>query len=329
MDKTAVLLINLGTPDAFDTASVRTYLKQFLSDRRVIDLPRWKWLPILHGIVLRVRPAKSANLYKSIWMEDGSPLLLYSEKQKIQLQARIESEKLKVSLAMNYGNPSIDDELEKLHQWGVRKLIIVPLFPQYSSTTTASIWDSVQRSLSKWRDIPEVCFIRDFADHPKWVELLSKRIQNGLSEFGTPDAIVLSYHGIPLRYAHAGDDYPIRCRTTTDALRKQFPNLNFVESFQSKFGKEPWLEPATSEALKQLAQQGKKNIHIIAPAFTAECLETLEELEVENRETFMQAGGKQYHYLPAANDDSLFIDCLEELVQPYLQVNKDIERSVN
>ena len=329
MDKTAVLLINLGTPDAFDTASVRTYLKQFLSDRRVIDLPRWKWLPILHGIVLRVRPAKSANLYKSIWMEDGSPLLLYSEKQKIQLQARIESEKLKVSLAMNYGNPSIDDELEKLHQWGVRKLIIVPLFPQYSSTTTASIWDSVQRSLSKWRDIPEVCFIRDFADHPKWIELLSKRIQNGLSEFGTPDAIVLSYHGIPLRYAHAGDDYPIRCRTTTDALRKQFPNLNFVESFQSKFGKEPWLEPATSEALKQLAQQGKKNIHIIAPAFTAECLETLEELEVENRETFMQAGGKQYHYLPAANDDSLFIDCLEELVQPYLQVNKDIERSVN
>jgi len=318
MEKTAVLLINLGTPDAFDTASVRTYLKQFLNDRRVIDSPRWKWLPILHGIVLRVRPAKSAQLYESIWMQEGSPLLLYSKKQKTQLQARIESENLKVVLAMNYGNPSIADEMEKLHQWGVRKLIIVPLFPQYSSTTTASIWDSIQKNLSKWRDIPEVCFIRDFADHPKWIALLSKRIQNGIYEFGTPDAIVLSYHGIPVRYAQTGDDYPIRCQKTTAALQQQFPNLNFVESFQSKFGKEPWLEPSTSETVNKLAQNGKTNIHIIAPAFTAECLETLEELEVENRDIFMQAGGKQYHYLPAANDDALFIDCLEELVRPYL-----------
>ena len=318
MEKTAVLLINLGTPDFFDTASVRTYLRQFLSDRRVIDTPRWKWLPILHGIVLRARPAKSAQLYKSIWMKEGSPLLLYSEKQKTQLQARIESENLKVTLAMNYGNPSIADEMEKLHQWGVRKLIIVPLFPQYSSTTTASIWDSVQRSLSKWRDIPEICFIRDFADHPKWIALLSKRIQHGVSEFGTPDAIVLSYHGIPVRYAKSGDDYPTRCRKTTAALQKQFPNLFFIESFQSKFGKEPWLEPSTSETLNKLAQVGKTNIHIMAPAFTAECLETLEELEVENRNIFMQAGGKQYHYLQAANDDTLFIDCLEELVRPYL-----------
>jgi len=318
MEKTAVLLINLGTPDFFDTASVRTYLKQFLSDRRVIDSPRWKWLPILHGIVLRVRPAKSAQLYESIWMEDGSPLLLYSEKQKKLLQTRIESENLKVALAMNYGNPSISDEMEKLHHWGVRKLVIVPLFPQYSSTTTASIWDSVQKNLSKWRDIPEVCFIRDFADHPKWIALLSKRIQNGISEFGSPDAIVLSYHGIPVRYAHTGDDYPMRCRKTTVALQKQFPNLNFVESFQSKFGKEPWLEPSTSETLNRLAQDGNTNIHIMAPAFTAECLETLEELEVENREVFMKSGGKHYHYLPAANDDPLFIDCLEELVRLYI-----------
>lgn len=318
MEKTAVLLINLGTPNAPDASSVRTYLKQFLSDRRVIDLPRWKWLPILHGIILQVRPAKSAQLYQSIWTEEGSPLLTYCEKQTDKLQERIENDQLKVAFAMNYGQPSIKDELEKLHEWGVRKLIIVPLFPQYSSTTTASIWDSVQRTLSEWRDIPEVCFIRDFADHPKWIELLSKRIEDAIDAFGHPDVIVLSYHGIPERYAQTGDDYPNRCRITSDALRKKFPNLEFVESFQSKFGKEPWLEPATSDVLTKLAEEGKTNVWIMAPAFTAECLETLEELEVENQKLFMEAGGKSYHYLPAANDDPLFIDCLEELVKGYM-----------
>lgn len=318
MEKTAVILINLGTPDAPDTSSVRTYLKQFLSDRRVIDLPRWKWLPILHGIVLQVRPAKSAKLYQSIWTEEGSPLLTYCQKQTELLRERIQSDQLKVSLAMNYGHPSIKDELDKLHEWGAKKLIIVPLFPQYSSTTTASIWDSVQAVVSKWRDIPEICFIRDFADHPKWIELLSKRIEDGIKTFGEADAIVLSYHGIPERYAQTGDDYPSRCRLTTDALRNKFPTLEFVETFQSKFGNDPWLEPATSNVLTKLAEEGKTNVWIMAPAFTAECLETLEELEVENKKIFIEAGGKSYHYLPAANDDPQFIDCLEELVEVYM-----------
>lgn len=318
MEKTAVILINLGTPDAPDTSSVRTYLKQFLSDRRVIDLPRWKWLPILHGIVLQVRPAKSAKLYQSIWTEEGSPLLTYCQKQTELLRERIQSDQLKVSLAMNYGHPSIKDELDKLHEWGAKKLIIVPLFPQYSSTTTASIWDSVQAVVSKWRDIPEICFIRDFADHPKWIELLSKRIEDAMKTFGEADAIVLSYHGIPERYAQTGDDYPNRCRLTTDALRNKFPNLEFVETFQSKFGNDPWLEPATSNVLTKLAGEGKTNVWIMAPAFTAECLETLEELEVGNKKIFIEAGGKSYHYLPAANDDPQFIDCLEELVEVYM-----------
>ncbi|ADU31977.1 ferrochelatase [Evansella cellulosilytica] len=315
MEKTAVLLVNLGTPDAPDTKSVRKYLKIFLSDKRVIDLPRWRWLPILHGIVLRFRPKKSAKLYKSIWTKDGSPLLVYSQKQQQLLANRFEGNgNVKVTLAMNYGAPSITTELEKLHHWGVRHLIVLPLFPQYSSTTTASVWDHVQKVISKWRDIPELSFIRDFPDHPQFIELLQKRVDESIEVNGTPDAIVASYHGIPNRYAESGDDYVNRCTRTTDALRRRFPSVPILQCFQSKFGKEPWVEPATSDKLIELAKTDKKHVQIIAPAFTADCLETLEELEVENRDIFLSSGGKAYHYLPAANDDSLFIDCLESLI---------------
>lgn len=318
MEKTAILLVNLGTPDAPTSKYVRSYLKEFLSDQRVIDLPRAQWLPILHGIILRVRPQKSAKLYQAIWTNEGPPLLTYSQKQLSALQARFQESHIKVALAMNYGNPSVSDELEKLHQWGVRKLIVMPLFPQYSSTTTASVWDNVVRPLSKWRDIPELIFIREFADHPLFIELLANRINEHIAENGDPDCIVLSYHGIPKRYAETGDDYPEQCRKTTASLQKQFSNHVFIECFQSKFGKEPWLEPSTSETLQLLAQQGKKHVIVLAPAFTADCLETLEELEVENREIFMKAGGQSYHYLPAANDDPLFIDVLENIVRTYL-----------
>ncbi|MGM9927413.1 MAG: ferrochelatase [Bacillus sp. (in: firmicutes)] len=319
MKKTAILLVNLGTPDAPDTASVRLYLKEFLSDRRVIDLPKWKWLPILHGIVLRTRPQKSAKLYESIWTESGSPIMIHSQAQRMALQQRMERYEVKVSLAMNYGNPSVASELEKLHEWGVRKLIVVPLFPQYSSTTTASIWDHVQRTVSQWKDVPEIIFIRDFPDHPKFIQLLASRVQHCINENGQPDALVLSYHGIPKRYVAKGDDYPSRCRQTTDAIREMFPDVEVVESFQSKFGKEPWLEPATTESLQSLAEKGKKHVHIMAPAFTADCLETIEELQQENQAVFKEAGGQKYAYIPAANDHPLFIDCLEELVMPYIR----------
>ncbi|MGM9985962.1 MAG: ferrochelatase [Bacillaceae bacterium] len=319
MNKTAVLLVNLGTPDAPTAKAVRPYLKEFLGDVRVIDMPRWKWLPVLHGIILRVRPKKSAKLYQSVWTEEGSPLLIYSKKQRDALQARLASDDVKVVLAMNYGNPSVASELEKLHQWGVRQLIVLPLFPQYSSTTTASVWDNVTRVISKWRDIPQFTLIRDFPDHPMFIELLKQRITDGIKENGKPDAIVLSYHGIPQRYADTGDDYPERCQKTTDAIRQAFPQIECIQSFQSKFGKEVWLEPSTSETLQKLAQSGKKHVHILAPAFTADCLETIEELEEENRAVFMDAGGEHYHYLPCANDNSLFIDCLEDLVRTWLK----------
>ncbi len=318
MEKIAVLLVNLGTPRATDIRSVRQYLKEFLSDARVIDLPRWRWLPVLHGIILRVRPKRSANLYQSIWTEQGSPLMIHSQAQQTALQARLDSENVKVSLAMNYGTPSISEELAKLHEWGVRKLIVLPLFPQYSSTTTASVWDRVQLEVSKWRDVPELIFVRDFPNHPKFIESLTERAKTCMKQNGQPDTLVLSYHGIPKRYVKDGDDYPERCHKTTEALRQQFSNLHIVESYQSKFGKEPWLEPSTSETLQALARQGKGHVQIMAPAFTADCLETLDELGKENQALFLEAGGQQYTYIPAVNDDPLFIDCLEEIVRTYM-----------
>ncbi|WP_019241585.1 MULTISPECIES: ferrochelatase [Bacillus] len=318
MEKTAILLVNLGTPDTPEPASVKSYLKEFLSDPRVIDLPRIQWLPILHGIILRVRPKKSAKLYQSIWTEQGSPLLLNSQKQQDALQKRFNSKNIHVGLAMTYGNPSIASEVERLHKMGIKKLIVLPLFPQYSSTTTASVWDRVVCSLSKSRDIPELIFVRDYPDHPFFVKFLTNRIQTSIDIQGNPDCLVLSYHGIPLRYAETGDDYPSRCRKTTDAIQQHFPNLHIIESFQSKFGKEPWVEPSTSDTLIQLAKEGYRNIMIMAPSFTADCLETLEELEVENKELFLDAGGQSYHYIPAANDDPLFIDALEDIAMSYV-----------
>lgn len=318
MEKTAVLLANLGTPDTSEVKDVRSYLKQFLSDPRVIDTPRWKWLPVLHGIVLRTRPKKSAALYESIWTEQGSPLLIHTEQQQLKLQERLQNDHIKVVFAMTYGNPSIASELHKLHEWGVRRLIIIPLFPQYSSTTTAPVWDQIQKKMSTWRDIPSITFVRDYPDHPKFIDYLVYQIQTTIEEKGTPDALILSYHGIPLHYANTGDDYPIQCQKTTDNIKLHFPQLKIIQTYQSKFGNDPWLEPATDDIVKHLAATGHKHIFIMSPAFTADCLETLEELEMENAQYFKENGGEHYDYLPAANDHPLFIDCLEDLVRKYI-----------
>lgn len=315
MEKTAILLVNLGTPDAPYPDQVRTYLREFLSDTRIIDLPRWKWLPILNGIILPRRSKKSAALYQSIWTEEGSPLLVISKKQKEALAKRFPEEEIKIALAMTYGNPSIKDELKELHEWGVRHLIVLPMYPQYSSTTVAPIWDRVQREISTWIDIPKLTFIRDYPDLPEFIEVNVDRIQQCIDKNGEPNAIVVSYHGIPLHYAKSGDDYEERCERTTEAIKKAFPHLTFLQSFQSKFGNDPWLTPNTSDVIRELAKSGKKHIQVLAPGFTADCLETLEEIEVENAEYFKEAGGEKYFYLPAVNDDERFIDGIEDLVR--------------
>ncbi len=318
MEKTAVLLVNLGTPAAPEPAAVRTYLAVFLGDWWVIDKPRWQWLPILHGIVLRARPSKVARIYREIWLPEGSPLLHYSRLQQAALQARLEPEGIRVALGMTYGEPSVKSALEELHRWGVRRLLVLPLFPQYSSTTTAPIWSRVQKALDGWRDLPEQIFIRAFPTHPKYLAFLTERIRAFIAEKGRPDALVLSYHGIPQAYADAGDDYPAQCELTTEAVRARFPDLKIVLGYQSKFGNDPWLEPATEDVLRELARTGHRHVAIMAPGFAADCIETLHELEVEYAEEFAKAGGEQLHYLPAANDHPLFIDCLEDLVRQYL-----------
>ncbi len=318
MEKTAVLLVNLGTPAAPEPAAVRSYLAEFLGDWWVIDKPRWQWLPILHGIVLRTRPPKVARLYREIWLDEGSPLMHYSRLQQAALQERLDAEGIRVALGMTYGEPSVKSALDELRKWGVRRLLVLPLFPQYSSTTTAPIWSKVQQALADWRDMPEQIFIRDFPTHPKYVGLLAERISVYIAENGAPDALVLSYHGIPVSYAEAGDDYPAQCERTTDAVRARFPDLKVVLGYQSKFGNDPWLEPATDDVLKELARTGHKHVAIMAPGFVADCIETLHELEIEYAEEFAAAGGERFGYLPAANDHPLFIDCLEDLVRQYL-----------
>jgi ferrochelatase len=319
MEKTAILLVNLGTPDAPDPKSVRRYLAEFLSDPRVIDLPRWKWLPILHGIILRVRPKKSAKLYQSVWTDKGSPLLLNSRKQQAALQDRLSETGIKVVLAMSYGRPNLSEELEKLHDWGVRRLVVLPLYPQYSSTTVGPIWDNLQRSLARWRDLPELIFIRDYPDHPNYIASMVARVHHYVDTHGKPDRILLSYHGIPIRYAQTGDDYPQRCRITTELMKQKLPKLDILETFQSKFGNEEWLTPATIDTVRNLADQGVKHVAVIAPGFSADCLETLQELAQENAQAFFEAGGQKFDYIPAVNDHPFFIDCLEDLVRNRLK----------
>lgn len=318
MEKTAVLLVNLGTPDAPDPVSVRKYLREFLSDPRVIDLPRWKWLPILHGIILRVRPRRSARLYRKIWSENGSPLLYWCHRQQRALQQRFTDESVRVSLAMTYGKPSLVAELDELHRWGVRRLLILPLFPQYSSTTTASVWDGVQRTVSRWHDLPEMIFIRDYPDHPPFIDAVAARIRSSIRQHGKPDVLILSFHGIPVRYVNEGDDYPVRCRKTANALRTRFDGLSIIESFQSKFGHEEWLTPATDDILSKLPALGEKRVFLCAPSFTSDCLETLNELQIESTDLFRRSGGSEIYYVPAVNDSPLFIDCLEKLARHYL-----------
>jgi ferrochelatase len=324
MEKTAVLLVNLGTPNAPDTRSVRRYLSEFLSDPRVIDLPRWEWLPILHGIILRIRPKKSAELYRRIWTQKGSPLLYYCRRQQQALQQRLATTGLCVSLAMTYGAPSMQQQLDSLFAWGMRRLIVVPLFPQYSSTTTASVWDCVQRAVGCRRTLPEISFIHDYPNHPLLIRAIAERIERAIEMWGRPDALILSYHGIPVRYAQAGDEYPQRCRITTEALRQKRPDLRVIESFQSKFGHEAWLRPSTADMLKHLTKEGIRSVFVCAPGFTADCLETLNELAVENAALFLRSGGRSFHYIPAVNDSPCFIDCLEQLVRNRLPLQTKI-----
>ena len=315
--KTGILLANLGTPDAPTPGAVKRYLRQFLSDKRVVDTSRLLWRPLLRGVILPIRSPRVAKLYQSVWMEEGSPLMVYSRRQQQALAARLPD--TPVALGMSYGSPSLASAVDDLLAQGVEHIVVLPLYPQYSCSTVAAVWDELARILAKKRAIPGISFIRDYAEHPDYIHALAASVRASFAVHGEPDLLLLSYHGIPQRYANQGDDYPQRCRDTTRELVSALglPPERVMMTFQSRFGREPWLTPYTDETLKMLGEKGTKHIQVLCPGFAADCLETLEEIAVQNREIFLEAGGKQYEYIPALNADAAHIEMMVNLTAPY------------
>ncbi|OSN06166.1 ferrochelatase [Lonsdalea iberica] len=313
-EKHGVLLVNLGTPDAPTPQAVKRYLAEFLSDRRVVDVNPLLWALILRGAILPFRSPRVAKLYQSVWMEGGSPLLVFSRRQEKALAERLPS--TPVALGMSYGSPSLRSALDSLMAQGVTSLTVLPLYPQYSCSTTAAVWDGLANLMKSTRRMPGIRFIRDYAEHPAYIAALKHSVEASFAKHGVPERLVMSYHGIPQRYANEGDDYPLRCAATTAALTAALglPQDKVMMTFQSRFGREPWLTPYTDETMQALGAQGVKDIQIMCPGFASDCLETLEEIQGENQEIFLHAGGERFNYIPALNDDSLHIDLLAQLV---------------
>ncbi len=320
---TAVLLCNLGTPDAPTAPALRRYLAQFLGDPRVVEIPRALWLPILHGVILRVRPAKSALKYASIWTPEGSPLRVWTEKQTTMLQGYLgeRGHRLIVRHAMTYGNPSIPSVLDELKAQGVRRILILPMYPQYSATTTASVFDAVHRWCGQVRHLPEFRFVNRYHDHPGYIQALARRVSAHWAVNGRPQRLVMSFHGVPKRTLLLGDPYHCECLKTARlvAERLGLPAEELVVTFQSRFGKAEWLQPYTEPTLVDLARQGIKQVDILCPGFVTDCLETLEEIAVEAREAYLGAGGEQFNYLPCLNDQHEWLLALTDLAQTHLQ----------
>ncbi len=322
-EKIGVLITNLGTPDAPNKKELKVYLNQFLSDPRVIELPKILWQIILKLVILQIRPSKSAEAYKQIWTDKGSPLLDIANRQlnKIQSSFSSKNENIVFEVGMRYGNPSIPDALLKLQKKQVRRLLVLPMYPQYCAATTGSTFDEVTNVLQKWRWIPEMRFINQYFEEKNYIEALSNSIKSFWKKTSKPQKIIFSYHGIPKRYLINGDPYHCFCLKTTRLVKEQMglSDDEIMTTFQSRFGREEWLKPYTSETLKELPKQGIKNIHIISPGFSSDCLETLEELEEENKEYFMESGGENYHYIPCLNDHDDHIDVFVNLIKKHTQ----------
>jgi len=322
-EKIGVLITNLGTPDAPNKKELKVYLNQFLSDPRVIELPKILWQIILKLVILQIRPSKSAEAYKQIWTDKGSPLLDIANRQlnKIQSSFSSKNENIVFEVGMRYGNPSIPDALLKLQKKQVRRLLVLPMYPQYCAATTGSTFDEVTNVLQKWRWIPEMRFINQYFEEKNYIEALSNSIKSFWKKTSKPQKIIFSYHGIPKRYLTNGDPYHCFCLKTTRLVKEHMglSDDEIMTTFQSRFGREEWLKPYTSETLKELPKQGIKNIHIISPGFSSDCLETLEELEEENKEYFMESGGENYHYIPCLNDHDDHIDFFVNLIKKHTQ----------
>jgi ferrochelatase len=320
--RTAVLYCNLGTPDAPTTPAVRRYLAEFLSDHRVVEIPRAVWLPLLHGVILPVRSSKSAAKYASIWTPEGSPLKTWTDKQAKLLQGWLgeHGHRVTVRYAMRYGNPSIASQLDALKAEGANRILVVSAYPQYSGTTTASVSDAVSHWCTRTRALPELRFVNRYHDDDGYVNALVRRVESYWREHGRPDHFVMSFHGVPERTLHLGDPYHCECQKTARLVagRLGLRQGQYSVTFQSRFGKAKWLEPYTEPTLIELARKGTARVDIMCPGFTADCLETLEEIAMEGRQAFMAAGGKVYHYIPCLNDEPAFINALGSLCERHL-----------
>ncbi len=318
-----VLMVNLGTPEDATPKAVKAYLKEFLSDIRVVDAPRLIWWFILR-VILLIRPKPVAKAYQSIWTKDGSPLLVISQNQAKALQEKLKQELnqlVPVELAMTYGKPSIESACLAFRQQGIERIIILPMYPQYSSSTTAAAYDKLSSLLSQCPHLPEMRWIRDYHDNPQYIEALSESVKQHWKKTGRSEKLLMSFHGVPERYTAKGDPYEHQCRKTASLLAENL-NLNKEQwecCFQSRFGREEWIKPYTDHTLESWGKAGINSVDIICPAFSADCLETLEEIQVENKEIFLDAGGQIYHYIPALNDNPQHIQLLTNLVKQHSQ----------
>lgn len=320
--RTAVLLVNLGTPDAPTAKALRVYLKEFLSDPRVVEIPRLVWWPILNGIILNVRPQKSAVKYASIWMDEGSPLRVHTVRQTALVAEELSRRGMDVIVdyAMRYGNPGIPATLESLRSQGLRRLLVLPMYPQYSASTTATAFDVLFREFALMRNQPDLRLIRSFHDFPPYVNAIASHIQHYWEQHGRGQMLLFSFHGVPKRSLLKGDPYHCECLKTGRMIAERLglaPD-QWQVSFQSRFGKAEWLKPYTSEVIHGLPDRGIRSLDIVCPGFPADCLETLEEIAMEGRQEFLEAGGERYRYIPCLNDDPEGIRALCDLIASHL-----------
>ena len=316
--KTGVLIVNLGTPDSTSWFDIRKYLKEFLSDKRVIEVPPALWQIILNVFILNFRPSKTAKAYKEIWMkeENISPLLYYTREQAKKVSSTFTRDKVIIHFAMRYGNPSIKSKIIKLHDQGCENLVILPLYPQYAAATTATVCDEVYRTLMKMRWQPSLKIIPHYESDPLYIDALVNSLNKKIKEINwEPDLILASYHGIPKKYFDKGDPYHCYCHKTTRLISEKFNSIEIKTTFQSRFGPQKWLEPYTDKTLESLPREGKKNVLTICPGFSSDCVETLEEILIQGKESFLGSGGENFDMVPCLNDNDDHIFLLKSLIQ--------------
>lgn len=322
-DKIGILLTNLGTPDEATPKALKRYLKEFLSDPRVVEVPRLLWWLILNGVILQFRPRRSAKAYKTVFTEQGSPLMFHTQAQRDAIAQQMQQQygdKVVVEFAMRYGNPDYNSVLQNMFAQGVRKLLVLPLYPQYSASTSASSFDQLARNFMRRRWLPDLRFVSHYPDYPPFIAAAADKIRQHWQQHGRADKLILSYHGIPKRYLTNGDPYHCECYKTSRLIAEQLglSSEQYQTTFQSRFGREEWLKPYTDETLKALPGQGVKSVQVFCPGFSADCLETIEEIGEENREYFMHAGGQRYEYISALNAEPGHISALCQLINDNL-----------